>query len=670
LARFGQENEMAVFSGGDGAQAYAGTAGDDVIYGHSSADLNPLSGQITATRVVAASSGLVFAGSVPADANGLYTLNKNDGTITRTDLSTGTQSVFLDIPNANFSADGERGLLGLAFHPDYASNGRYFVFVTALNGDLQVVEYHRSNANPLMSDAAPVKTIITIPHSANSNHNGGSLAFGPDGYLYISTGDGGSGNDPDNNAQNINVLLGKILRLDINGDAFPSDPARNYAIPAGNVFASAAGADEIYDYGLRNPWRISFDSVTGDLWIGDVGQSAQEEIDVHRAGTASGLNFGWRIFEGTLPNIGTGPGPFEAPVQTFGRSDAQSITGGYVNRGPGPGLQGDYVFGDFVTGKIWALLQEPGGLELVDLTSRIDSAGISINSISSFGRGADGALFAVTYGNGVFRLDFSAAAGDGNDFLSGGGGADMIYGGAGDDYLNGGADNDTLSGGLGADALIGGAGGDTASGGNGNDTLLMDDYTAPAATNGADTGNGDAGNDLLWGYGGNDQLFGGADSDSLIGNDYSTNVTGNDGLYGGAGNDTLFVGLGGNAYMDGGSGNDIFYGGTLADILRGGTGNDFLYGNTGADRFQFYQADLNNGDADIVYFVDAGDRLQFSASLNGDLFFQNLASLEYAPGQFTTGVYITAFLGGGATATVTVYGATVTNLAPMLEYTL
>jgi Ca2+-binding RTX toxin-like protein len=199
---------------------------------------------------------------------------------------------------------------------------------------------------------------------------------------------------------------------------------------------------------------------------------------------------------------------------------------------------------------------------------------------------------------------------------------------------------------------------------------LMDDYTNPAATNGADTGNGDAGNDLLWGYGGNDTLFGGADNDLLIGNDYSTNVTGNDGLYGGAGNDTLFVGLGGNAYMNGGSGNDIFYGGTLADILRGGTGNDFLYGNTGADRFQFYQADLNNGDKDIIYFVDAGDRLQFNAALNGSLFFQNLASLEYSPGQFTTGVYITAFLGGGATATVTVYGTTVTNLAPMLEYTL
>ena len=533
---------MAVFSGGDGAQTYLGTASDDVIYGHSSADLNRLSGQIIATRVVEPSAGLVFAGSAPGDAGGLYTLNKTDGTITRTNLATGTQSTFLDIPNTNFSSDGERGLLGLAFHPDYAANGRYFVFVTAPNGDLQVVEYHRSNANPFVSDPAPVKTIITIPHSTFSNHNGGSLAFGPDGNLYISTGDGGSGNDPDNNAQNINVLLGKILRLDINGDAFPSDPNRNYAIPAGNVFAGTAGADEIYDYGLRNPWRISFDSLTGDLWIGDVGQSAQEEIDVHRAGVASGLNFGWRIFEGTLPNIGTGPGPFEAPVETLGRDEARSITGGYVNRGPGPGLQGDYVFGDFVTGKIWALLQQNGGTELVDITARINSAGISINSISSFGQGSDGALYVVTYSNGVFRLDFSAAAGDGSDFLAGGGGADTIHGGAGDDALVGGTGNDTLYGGL------------------NNDTLLMDDYTAPAATTGNDTGHGDAGNDLLWGYGGNDILFGGDGNDSLVGNDYGSNVTGNDSLIGGAGNDTFFVGLGGNAYMDGGAGNDIFYG--------------------------------------------------------------------------------------------------------------
>ena len=243
-------------------------------------------------------------------------------------------------------------------------------------------------------------------------------------------------------------------------------------------------------------------------------------------------------------------------------------------------------------------------------------------------------------------------------------------GGDGNDGLFGNASNNTLHGMRGNDALVGYGGNDVIFGGAGADTLLMDDYGNPAATNGTDYGYGDAGADLLWGYGGNDTLYGGADNDSLVGNDFGSAVAGFDIMVGDAGNDQFFVGLGGNAYMDGGSGNDSFFSGASSDTLRGGTGNDYLYGNTGADFFQFYRADFAAGNADIVYFVDAGDRLKFSADLNGALFFQNLASLEYSPGLFTTGVYITAFLAGGATATVTVYGTTVAALTPMVEYTL
>ncbi len=572
---------MATFAGGDGAQTYTGTAGADVIYGHGAGDANALSGQITATRVVPSVFGLVFAGSTSSDANGLYTLNKGEGTIVRTDLATGSQSTFLDIPNTSFSSVGERGLLGLAFHPDYANNGRFFVFITAPNGDLQVLEYSRSSTDPLVANPTLVQTIITVPHSVNSNHNGGSLAFGLDGNLYISTGDGGGGNDPDNNAQNINSLLGKILRVNVDTDAFPTDSGRNYGIPNGNVFAGVAGADEIFDYGLRNPWRMSFDRLTGDLWIGDVGQNAQEEIDVHRAGVASGLNFGWRIREGELPNIGTGPGPFEEPVQVFGRTDARSITGGYVYRGPGSGLQGSYVFADFATGNVWALLQRPSGLELVDLTDRINSAGIAIESITSFGESSDGSLFVVTFGGGVFKLTFDAASGDGNDNLSGGDGTDSIYGGAGNDQLNGDAGADALYGGIGNDALNGGADGDNLWGGAGADQLTGGDGTSvdyaryDDANYGNLTINLDAPN---------------LNTGAAAGDTY----TGIEGLVGGAGNDTV-VGNSSANYLFGSGGNDQVFGQSGADYLNGGKGGDQMWGGAGADQY------IGGDDASIDY---------------------------------------------------------------------
>lgn len=509
---------MVVYSGGDGAQTFTGTSGADTIYGYGSVDTNALSGRITAVSVATGLAAPIFGASTAADSGAIYMLEKDEGRIVRVDLSSGQKSTFLDIPNTDISAFGERGLLGMAFHPDYASNGRIFVFVTQPNGDLQVREYASAGGNPPVANATLVQTIITIPHPSFSNHNGGSLAFGPDGYLYISTGDGGGGGDPNNNAQNTNSLLGKILRLDVNSDGFPTDASRNYAIPSDNPFVGVAGADEIWDYGLRNPWRISFDAATGDLWIGDVGQGRIEEVDVHRADVDGGLNFGWRIFEGDLPYTGTGTGPFEDPIHVYNHSVGQSVTGGFVYRGPDPGLQGSYVFADFVTGKIWALIQRGTGVEVVDLSSRIAPGGLG--NISSFGVGADGELYIVAYSGSVYRLDMSAAAGDGNDVLSGGGGADRIHGGAGDDTLSGDAGDDSVFGGLGDDKIYGGSE---------NDSLL-----------------GDYGSDNIMGWTGHDTLLGGNDRDSV----------------------------------NGGEGNDRIFGGLGLDVLTGGNGVDWFFFNT------------------------------------------------------------------------------------------
>ncbi len=205
-------------------------------------------------------------------------------------------NAFLDI-SGRISTGGERGLLGLAFHPAYASNGRFFVFYTrADDGDIQISEFRRSAGDPHRADAASERAILRVEHSTYSNHNGGTLAFGPDGYLYIGTGDGGGGGDPLGNAQDKLSRLGKLLRIDVDT---PSSTIP-YEVPADNPFVGRAGDDLIWSYGLRNPWRFSFDRATGDLWIGDVGQGSWEEIDRARriAGGGRGLDFGWNVLEG------------------------------------------------------------------------------------------------------------------------------------------------------------------------------------------------------------------------------------------------------------------------------------------------------------------------------------------------------------------------------------
>ena len=300
--------------------------------------------------------------SAPGDPDHLYVAGKDTGEIYRLDPQTGSASLFLDIPDDSFDSAGERGVLSLAFHPSYASNGLFFVSLDQSGRRHRAPRVsrfrHRRRRSSRAFSPCPIRgtpTTMAAPSSSGPN----------DGYLYWSIGDGGSGGDPPNNAQNLNVLLGKILRLDVNRDDFPSDPARNYGIPDDNPFVGKDGADEIWDFGLRNPWRMSFDPATGDLYIGDVGQNTREEIDFEPAGSGGGRNYGWRIMEGTLGTPEPGMIP---PIFDYGRDLGNVVTGGEVYRGPGNALQGAYFFADFGSGRMWTLKVVDG--EATDVTDR------------------------------------------------------------------------------------------------------------------------------------------------------------------------------------------------------------------------------------------------------------------------------------------------------------
>ncbi|MGQ0673575.1 MAG: PQQ-dependent sugar dehydrogenase [Hyphomicrobium sp.] len=520
-----------VISGGDGSQILRGTSENDVIYGHSAADVLAISGQITATRIVSDLGGpIVSAASAPGDPGFLYVVQKDTGEITRVNTTTGATSTFLDLPESSFTSGGEQGVLGVAFHPDYATNGRFFVFLNNTNADVEIREYQRSAEDPLVADLSTESVVLTIPHPTFTNHNGGSIVFGPDGYLYLSVGDGGGANDPNNNAQNTEVLLGKILRIDVDGDDFPDDAGRNYAIPADNPFVGTAGADEIWAYGLRNPWRMTFDSATGDMWIGDVGQRAREEIDFIPAGSAGGLNFGWRLLEGTRENF---PGPtdgFTPPVFEYTRDEGRSVSGGYVYRGPQSGLQGEYIFADFLSGRVWAYI--PGLDEAVEITSRITGENGTPSLIASFAVDAEGNLYTVSPTGAIDRFDPSVAAADGNDTLLGGAGNDQLYGGAGNDVLNGGTGFDTMRGGLGDDTFVVDSAGDRiierANGGidmvrSSVSTKIgvhIENLTLNGTGDVTGTGNavanrliGNAADNALNGLGGSDRLIGGEGAD-------------------------------------------------------------------------------------------------------------------------------------------------------------
>jgi glucose/arabinose dehydrogenase len=320
------------------------------------------------------------------------------GTIRIIDEDVVLDSPFLDLTSQVGSDASERGLLGLAFAPNYAESGLFYVYYTDLNGDTVVSRFQVSD-DPDVADAGSEEVILTQPQPF-WNHNGGMLAFGPDNYLYIGLGDGGSQGDPDGNGQRLDTLLGKILRIEVDPEYIGGEP---YAIPEDNPFVGDSEArPEIWAYGLRNPWRFSFDRDTGDLWIADVGQSEHEEVNVIGP-VEAGANFGWNVLEGPVcyAVADCNPDDFVAPVFSYTHSDGGcSVTGGYVYRGEEfAGLFGAYVMADYCSGLIWAGGPDASG-EMV--FSEPVETGLNI---SSFGEGADGTLYLTDInGGGVYEL--------------------------------------------------------------------------------------------------------------------------------------------------------------------------------------------------------------------------------------------------------------------------
>ncbi|MEE8621025.1 MAG: PQQ-dependent sugar dehydrogenase [Syntrophobacteria bacterium] len=321
---------------------------------------------------------------------------------------------FLDI-NSLVSSGGERGLLGAAFHPNYVGNGFFYVSYTDTAGDSVIARYSVS-LDPNRADPTSGVILLTIPQPFG-NHNGGQLHFGPDGYLYIGIGDGGSGGDPQNNGQDLGTLLGKILRIDVDS-GFP------FTVPPDNPFVGVVGArEEIWSFGLRNPWRFSFDRLTGDMFIGDVGQNSWEEVDFQPANSTGGENYGWRLMEGNScfnPAINCNNGTLTLPILVYDHSVGCSVTGGYLYRGSkNPNLNGLYLYGDFCSGLIWGAQED--GLGGWNTTVLLDTN----FSISTFGEDESGEIYfahlSATDGT-IYQVVQSTSSTNSASASSGGGG--------------------------------------------------------------------------------------------------------------------------------------------------------------------------------------------------------------------------------------------------------
>lgn len=389
-------------SGGGAGGSSGGTGGTSTLF-----DCSPPSGtpNLKLTEVASGLDHPLFAESPLGDTERLF-VAEQPGRISILKNGTLSPDPFLDI-SSKLQNGGEQGLLGVAFHPGYAQNGRFFVhYSKSGSGDTVIAEYARSASNPEKADDASEKILLEVDQP-EGNHNGGAIHFGPDGMLYIGLGDGGGAGDQHGtigNGQALDTHLGKLLRLDVDN---PSG-GKNYGIPSGNM-TSGGALPEIWSYGLRNPWRWSFDACTGDMYIGDVGQNAIEEIDVEPKGKGSGTNWGWRQMEGSAcyqPSSGCDKSGKELPVAEYSHSDGCSVTGGYVYRGKKiPALRGTYLYADYCSSRFWSFQYSGGAANAkAEITSDITSAG-KPGQISSFGQDAVGELYVTDFDGKVWRID-------------------------------------------------------------------------------------------------------------------------------------------------------------------------------------------------------------------------------------------------------------------------
>lgn len=362
--------------------------------GETTQDTTPASTTLKLQPVASNLASPVFLAAPPGDVSRLFVLEQG-GTIKVLDRATGNVlSTFLTL--TGISSGEEQGLLGLAFDPNYTSNGRFYIHYTDTNGTVTIARFLVSPTNPNIADPVSQVILVSVPHPTFMNHNGGMLAFGPDGCLYAAVGDGGGSGDPNNNAQNLASQLGKLLRI---------DPDSGGACTSGtlNPFVLNAGNQLIWSYGLRNPWRFSFDG--DDLYIGDVGQSAREEINVSPGPTAGrGLNFGWRLMEGAAcfnPSANCNNGGLTLPILDYAHDNgACSITGGYVYRGQVmPAIQGTYFYADFCAGFVRSFRFNNGSA-----IDRTEWPLLATPSITSFGQDGEGELYIISRAGNVFRI--------------------------------------------------------------------------------------------------------------------------------------------------------------------------------------------------------------------------------------------------------------------------